>query len=150
MAPESMKRFISYLMEQKREDDLEKRAMRSVLEELSANVEKLTSANTDVSEKLGNALDELRAVRNELKAANKKAMKYEELYNRAMQERYGSRQNKVSPAKKGGKGSLTARTVQELPEATAVTAMTSPTVRKSGKTMTEHLKNKILQQQQCC
>lgn len=79
MDPESMKRFINYLMEQKREDDLEKRAMRSVLEELSANVEKLTSNNSDVSEKLDKTLDELRTVRNELKAADKKAQKYEEL-----------------------------------------------------------------------
>lgn len=68
-----MKRFINYLMEQKREDDLEKRAMRSVFEELTAIVEKLTSTNGEVSKKLGNALDELRAVRNELKAADRKA-----------------------------------------------------------------------------
>ena len=99
MDPESMKRFINYLMEQKREDDLEKRAMRSVLEELSANVEKLTSNNSDVSEKLDKTLDELRTVRNELKAANKKAQKYEELYNRAVQELYGSRQKRASKTK---------------------------------------------------
>lgn len=87
-----MKRFIDYLLEQKREEDLEKRAMRSVLEELSANVEKLTSNNNDISEKLGRALDELRTVRNELRTANRKALKYKELYNRAMHNLYGSRQ----------------------------------------------------------
>ena len=92
MDPDAMKRFIDYLLEQKREDDLEKRAMRSVLEELSANVEKLTSNNNDISEKLGRALDELRTVRNELRTANRKALKYKELYNRAMHNLYGSRQ----------------------------------------------------------
>ena len=97
MDSESMRRFINYLMEQKQEDDLEKRAMRSVLEELSGNF-------NDISEKLGNALeeqrkalDELRTVKNELKAANRKALRYEELYNRAMQELYGSRQKKMRP-----------------------------------------------------
>lgn len=66
--PESMKRFISYLMEQKREDDLDKRAMMSVLEDLTGNF-------NNMSEKLDKTLDELRTVRNELKAANKKAQK---------------------------------------------------------------------------
>lgn len=98
MDPESMKRFISYLMEQKREDDLEKRAMRSVLEELSANIDKLTSANRDVSEKSGKALDELLTVRNELKTANTKALKYEGLYSRAVQELYVSRRKKAYTA----------------------------------------------------
>lgn len=61
---ESMERSINYLMEQKREDYLEIRALRTVLEELSANVKKLTSNNSNVTEKLGRAPDELRTVRN--------------------------------------------------------------------------------------
>lgn len=87
-----MKRFINYLMEQKREEDLEKRAMRSVLKDLTGNL-------NNMSEKLDKTIDELRTVRNELKAADKKAQKYEELYNSAMQELYGSRQNRASKAK---------------------------------------------------
>lgn len=94
-----MKRFISYLLEQKREDDLEKRAMRSILKELSANVEQLTSNNKELSDKLGNLTEEFSAIKAELKATNKKAQKYEELYNRAMQELYGSRQKRASKAK---------------------------------------------------
>lgn len=85
-----MKRFINYLMEQKREDDLEKRAMKSVLEDLTGNF-------NNMSEKLDKTLDELRTVRNELKAADRKAQKYEELYNRAMQELNGSHP-KMSPS----------------------------------------------------
>lgn len=61
---ESMERSINYLMERKREDYLEIRALRTVLEELSANVKKLTSNNSNVTEKLGRAPDELRTVRN--------------------------------------------------------------------------------------
>ena len=64
--------------------------MRSVLEELSANVEKLTYNNNDISKKLGRTLDKLRTVWNELKAANKKALKYEKLYNQSVRELYGS------------------------------------------------------------
>ena len=85
-------------MEQKREDDLEKRAMRAVLEDLSANVEQLTSNNKELSDRLGKLMKELGSIKNELKAANKKALKYEELYNRAVQELYGSRQKKASKA----------------------------------------------------
>lgn len=131
-----MKRFINYLMEQKREDDLEKRALRSVLVELSANVEQLTSNNKELSDKLGNLTKEFSAIKAELKAAYKKAQKYEELYNRAVQELYGTRQNRVSSAKKVRKGNQTVRTAPVPGEATAPTAMTSPSVRKSGKTMT--------------
>lgn len=78
-----------------REDDLEKRAMRSVLEELSANVEQLTSNNKELSDRLDKLMKELGSIKNELKAANKKALKYEKLYHRAMQERYGHYQNNI-------------------------------------------------------
>lgn len=98
MDQDSMKRFIDYLMEQKREDDLEKRAMRNVLEELSGNFEKLSADFNAISDKLGKALEELASVKKELKAANKKALKYEELYRREVQNRFGNRQKKT-PAK---------------------------------------------------
>lgn len=133
-----MKRFINYLMEQKREDDLEKRAMRYVLEELTGNFNDMSEKLDKALDEQRKALDELHTVRNELKGANKKALKYEELYNRAMQELYGTRQNRVSSAKKVRKGNPTVRTAPVPGEATAPTAMTSPTVIRKRITMTAY------------
>ena len=90
MENDAMKRFIEYLMEQQRETDLEKRAMRMVLEELSGNF-------SDISDKLDKALEELRTVKKELKASQKEALKYKELYKREVKNRFGNRQKKTPP-----------------------------------------------------
>lgn len=80
-------RFVNSLMEQIKEYTLENQAMRSVLEAFSGKIDKLLESSKDMADQLKKTIEELRAVKAELNAANKRAQKYEAMYTRERQNR---------------------------------------------------------------
>lgn len=99
MDPETMKRFIDYLLSQQQDLMLEIKAIRKLMEESEADKKALLERLEKALEKIDSISKELKDTRKELAKASKRAAKFEELYNREKAARYGDGQKNTPKPK---------------------------------------------------
>lgn len=103
MDPQTMKRFIDYLLEQQRDLTLEIKAIRKLMEESEADKKNLAERLEKALAKLDEIGDELKKSMKEAAKERRRADKFEELYKREKAARYGNGQ-KNTPKSNGNSG----------------------------------------------
>ena len=102
MADDQKDRFIQYLAEQHREDELTKKAMQLVLEDFMARQKELDEKMSALMSEYSATKAELREKARQLKAAESKIRSLRERLGQANEERYGERRQRVRKKEPSG------------------------------------------------